>query len=434
MQEAVALKLRMEVALEHEVVFQRIIQNEAVLMAILRNMAEPRLVAFADGHVRDVPIVEENLAAVWLEQAGERIDQFALAVAVNARDADDFAAVHVEGDIVDHRLAVLLALDGQVLHRQHAFPRLERRFFHDELHLAANHHLAQFFLAGVGHIDRADVLALAQHGAAIRHGLDLVELVGDEEDGFAFFGQLLHNLHQLFDFLRREHGGRLVENEHLVVAVQHFENLGALLHAHGDILNHRVGVHLEAVALAQLHHLLTRLRLLQKAEGRGRRLHAEDDVVQHRKDVHELKVLVHHADAQCVRVVGVANLHNLPVLANFALFRLIHAEEHAHQGRFARAVFAQQRVDFALSELQGDIVVGDNPRKLLGNMQHFNDILAQSNRSFLRILYTFYYSVFCAILQKLFAFFAGGRFAGGFAPFPIRQKSGEAAAPLRPNG
>ena len=83
------------------------------------------------------------------------------------------------------------------------------------------------------------------------------------------------------------------------------------------------------------------------------------------KDVHELKVLVHHADAQCVRVVGVANLHNLPVLGDFALFRLIHAEEHAHQGRFARAVFAQQRVDFALSELQGDIVVGDNPRKLL---------------------------------------------------------------------
>ena len=35
-------------------------------------------------------------------------------------------------------------------------------------------------------------------------------------------------------------------------------------------------------------------------------------------------------------------------------------------------------MDFTLPELQGDIIVGNDARKLLGNMQHLNNILAQS--------------------------------------------------------
>ena len=211
--------------------------------------------------------------------------------------------------------------------------------------------------------------------------------MGDKQDGFALFGQFLHDFHQLFDFLRREHSGRLVEDEHLVIAVEHLENLGALLHADGDILHHRIGIDLQPIALAQLHHLFARLRLLQEAERRDRRFHAEDDVIQHGKHIHEFEVLVHHADAQRVGVVRVFDMDYLPVFADFALFRLIHAKEHAHQGGFARAVFAQQRVNLAFFELKGDIVVGDNARKLFGNAQHFDDILAQSHRPFLRILY-----------------------------------------------
>ena len=225
--------------------------------------------------------------------------------------------------------------------------------------------------------------------------------MGDEQDGLALFGQFLHDLHQLFDFLRRKHGCRFVKNEHLVITVEHFEDLGALLHADGDILNHRVGIDLQAIAFAQLHHLFARLRLLQETKRRDRRLHAEDDVIQHGENIHELEMLMHHADAQRVRVVRVFDMDDLSVFADFAFFRLIHAKEHAHQSGFARAVFAQQRVDLALFELQGNIVVGDNSRKFLGNVQHFNDILAQSHRPFLRILYRFYYSLFMQHLQRI---------------------------------
>ena len=78
-------------------------------------------------------IIEENLAAFGLHQAGERIDQFALTVAVNARDADNFAAVHVEGNVVDHGFAMLFAPDGQILHGQHAFCLLYTSDAADEL-------------------------------------------------------------------------------------------------------------------------------------------------------------------------------------------------------------------------------------------------------------------------------------------------------------
>ena len=89
----------------------------------------------------------------------------------------------------------------------------------------------------------------------------------------------------------------------------------------------------------------------------------------------ELEVLVHHADAQTVGVVGVVDLDDLAVLLDDALLRLVKAEEHAHQGRFACAVFAEQRVDLALSELQSDIIVGDNTGESLGDIKHLDCVV-----------------------------------------------------------
>ena len=368
----------MEIPLEYEVVFQCVIQNQAVLMAILRNMAQACFIALANRHMRDILIIEEYLSAVRLHQSGQRIDQLALSVAVNARDTDDFAPADIKGNVIDQRLVMLLALDRQILNRQDAFARLNRRLFHDELNFAPNHHLAQFFLAGRRHIHRADVLALAQNGAAVGNGLDFVELMRDEENGLAFLRQLLHDFHQLVDFLRRQNGSRLVKNQNLVVTIQHLEDFRPLLHADRDILHERIRIDLQPVTLAQLHDLLARLCFLQKAKRRHRRLNAENDVIQHRKDLDQLEVLMHHADAQRIGVVRVFNAYNLTIFANLALFRLIHAKEYAHQGRFARAVLAEQRMDFALPELQGDVIVGNNSRELLGNVQHLNNILAQS--------------------------------------------------------
>ncbi|MPM72753.1 hypothetical protein SDC9_119729 [bioreactor metagenome] len=170
--------------------------------------------------------------------------------------------------------------------------------------------------------------------------------MGDEENGLPLRRQIAHNPHQLVDLLRRQDGGRLVEYQDLVVPVEHFQNLGALLHTHGDVPHIGVRVHHQSVFFRQGHHLFPGLCLLQEAV--PARLHAHDNVVQHGEALHQLKMLVDHTDAQGVCVVWVLDGNLFPVHADGPLFRPVQAEQDAHQRGLSRAVFPQQRVDLSL--------------------------------------------------------------------------------------
>ena len=249
---------------------------------------------------------------------------------------------------------------------------MSRRLVDDELHGAADHHVRQLLLVRVAGVDRADALALAQDGHAVGHGHDLIELVRDEEDGLALARKLLHRGHELIDLLRGEHGGRLVEDEDFIVAIEHLEDLDALLHADGDVLDLGVEVDLQAVFFRELLDLPARFLALDEAE--LRRLGAEDNVVEHGEHVDELEVLVHHADAERGGIIGIVDLDGLAVFADLARLRLVQAEEHAHERGFSGAVFTEQGVDLALFELQGDVVVGLNTGELLGDVKHFDHI------------------------------------------------------------
>ena len=90
--------------------------------------------------------------------------------------------------------------------------------------------------------------------------------MGDEQDGLSFLGKPLHDLHQLRDFLGRQHGGGFVENQHLVFAVQHFQDFHPLLHAHGDVFHLGVQVHRQAVALGQRFDLFPGFLALHEAQ------------------------------------------------------------------------------------------------------------------------------------------------------------------------
>ena len=315
------------------------------------------------GALGDVLAVQGDLAGHQGLQAGEAVDELGLAVAVDAGDAHDLAPADLQGHVLDGVVAVGLGGHGHVLHGEDHLAGLLGLLGHVEVHVAAHHHGGQLLGGGVLGLHGADVLALAQHGAAVGHGHDLVELVGDEEDALALLGQVLHDLHELVDLLGGEHGGGLVEDQDLVVPVEHLQDLGALLHAHGDVLDEGVRVHLQAVLLGQGQDLLPGLLLLQEAVLGG--LHAHDDVVEHREALHQLEVLVHHADAQIVGVVGILDLNLFPVLFDDALLGLIQAEQDAHQRGFAGAVLAQQRVDLPFAKLQGDVVVGYDAGKRL---------------------------------------------------------------------
>ena len=339
-------ELRLEIPFQHQVVLQGIIQHQAVLVPVLGDVGHTQHVPLADGHFRDVLATHSDLAGDQRLQAGEAVDKLRLTVAVDAGDADDLAPAHLQAHVLHGIVFMYLAGHGHVLHVQHHLAGLAGLLLHVEAAVAAHHHGGQLLHAGVLRLHRADALALTQHGAAVGHGHDLVELVGDEQDGLPLGGQVLHDGHQLVDLLGCQHGGGLIEDEDLVVAVQHLQYLGALLHTHGDVLDQRVRVDLQSVLFAEGQHLLPGLLLLQETVFRG--LNAHDDVVQHGEAFHQLEMLVDHADAQGIGIVGVFDRDHRAVLFDDALLGLIQAEQYAHQRGLARAVFAQQGVDLTL--------------------------------------------------------------------------------------
>ena len=343
-----------------------------MLVPVLRDVAHAQQRPLADGGVGDVLPAEGDLAGHQGLQSRQAVDQLRLAVAVDAGDTDDLSRPDRKGDILDGVVVVELGGHRHALHHQNGILGLGRLLVDHEFHVPAHHHAGELLPAGVRDVHRADVLAFPQDRAAVRHGHDLVELVGDEQDGLALCRQILHDLHQLVDLLGCQHGCRLVKNQDLVVPVQHLQDLRPLLHAHGDILHQSVRVHLQAVLLRQGQDLFPGLLLLQEAVAAG--LHAQDDVVQDREALHQLEVLVDHADPQGVGVVGVLDLHHLAVLFDGALLRLVQAEEHAHERGLARAVLSQQGVDLSPLQLERDVVVGDDPWKAFGDVEHLDRI------------------------------------------------------------
>ena len=80
------------------------------------------------------------------------------------------------------------------------------------------------------------------------------------------------------------------------------------------------------------------------------------------------KMLEHHADAQASGLCRVAHDLRLTLPDNGAGVRLRHTVNDLHQRAFARAVLAQQRVDFSGLDGQVDSVVCQTAGVLFGDM------------------------------------------------------------------
>ena len=256
---------------------------------------------------------------------------------------------------------------------QNHLARLHGLFVDDKADVPAHHHGGKFFRRGILNIHGADVPALAKNRTPVGHLHDLCQLVGDKENTLSLPRHPLHDLHQVLNLLRRQHRGRLVKNQNLIIPVEHLQDLGPLLHTDRDILDHGIRVNAQAVLLGEGLHLFPRRVLLEDAVFGG--LDPQNNIVQNAETLHQLEVLVNHADTQRVGVVRIPDLHLPAILADLPLLRLVETEEHAHQGRFPGSVLSQQGVNLTFAQLQSDPVIGDNPRKPLGDIQHFHCVI-----------------------------------------------------------
>ena len=144
--------------------------------------------------------------------------------------------------------------------------------------------------------------AAAEHGHAIGDRLHLVELVRDEDDGLAFVRHRAQRPEERLGLLRREHGGRLVHDQHARVAIERLQDLDPLLLADRELPDLRLRVHGEAVLLAQLVDTTLGGRGAQDDAAALAPVVAEHDVLRDRERLDQPEVLVHHADPRVERV------------------------------------------------------------------------------------------------------------------------------------
>ena len=122
-----------------------------MLLPVGGDGGDAQLVQVPGGFVVGVLPVHGNGAVRRLFKAGQNLDQLRLAVAVDAGDAHDFAAAHVDRQAAQHfYLAVVAGV--QVANGENRFPGLNGRFIDSELHVASDHHAGQIVLGDVTYI------------------------------------------------------------------------------------------------------------------------------------------------------------------------------------------------------------------------------------------------------------------------------------------
>ena len=89
------------------------------------------------------------------------VNKFGLTVAVNARDTNDFARMHLKTHVLYGKFFVNLAFDAQFIDFQNDVAGDRLVLIDLKLHLATDHHFGKFFLRRVLDFDGADVLAFS---------------------------------------------------------------------------------------------------------------------------------------------------------------------------------------------------------------------------------------------------------------------------------
>ena len=198
---------------EHDVLPQRGVEHQPVALAVLRDVAEAPLATVAGADAGDVLAHRGGWnPAVGTSSAEDDVDQLVLAVALDAGDADDLAAVDLQVDVLEDVTARLRRATRRRTSRATTSPG------------------GTVFVSGEGSslptISSASWRAVTSFGStsatvrparmtvmASATAQHLVELVGDEDDGDAAGDELAQRHEQLVDLLGHEHGGRLVEDD-----------------------------------------------------------------------------------------------------------------------------------------------------------------------------------------------------------------------------
>ena len=300
-----------------------------------------------------------------MSEARDGFEQFLLAGAGDAGDAEDLSAVRDKAYVFEFRdpfaVAASKACDGQT-----GFGIDRIRPVDVQGNGAADHHFGQLLGIGLGSAHRTDVLSFAQYGHDVGDRHDFVEFVRDQDDGLAVLLHRLQDAEQLFRLLGRQDGRGFVQDQDVGAAVQHLDDLDRLLFRDGHVVDLLVRIDVEAVLFGDRPYAVGDLLQIVLAV-----FDAQRHVLRGREHVDQFEVLVDHADAVRVGVLGVADGDLLAVHEDLSFVGIVDAGQHVHERRLAGAVFAQQRHDNAVVHVKIDFIVGNDATETLRDVFQF---------------------------------------------------------------
>ena len=189
--------------------------------------------------------------------------------------------------------------------------------------------------------------------------------------------QLRDDLEQLLRFSLGERARRLVEDQHAHVARKGAGDFDHLLLSHAQIPHPGLRPNPQADPLQELGRAAPDGGPVNPpTPTRPRRQVAEEDVLTHTEGIDEAQLLVDGDDAQVLRRARVLDGHRLAIDANGAPIGAVSPGEDLHQRRFSGAILADDRVNFAWSYCQRDIVQGMNAWKTLIDVFGLQDRLS----------------------------------------------------------
>ncbi|MNU94852.1 hypothetical protein D3C71_848450 [compost metagenome] len=310
--------------------------------------------------------VDAQRAPVGLLQAKQQTRQLGAARAQQPRQAHHLARADLQVQRLQLRvLPQALGLQQRGLSAVHGgrWCGLLRRCGQ----VAAQHGCDQCLWAQVLRQPLAHPAAVAQHGDAVGHGIDLVQEMRHEHDGQPLAAQAPQHLEELLHLVVVQAGGGLIEDEHARLNAQRAGNGDQLLHGHRVVRQQARHVDLQADACHQLTRTLVQRgpvdakALCQSAA----RVAARKDVLGHREVGAEVDLLVHGADAQALRRQRRVGPHGFTAQLHLAAAGLQHTRQHLDQRGLARTVLPHQRMDLAGVEVELHITQHGDARKLL---------------------------------------------------------------------
>jgi hypothetical protein len=208
-----------------------------------------------------------------------------------------------------------------------------------------------------------------QHGDPVTDLPDLLQPVGDVDDGDALGGEVADHPEEPFDLLVVQHGRRLVHDDQPGVLGQRPGHAHHLLGGRGQLPDLDGGADLR---VAQPGHQRRggAVVLRRPAEPGAGALPAEEHVVGHAEAGDQVELLVDRRDAQRDGRLGIGEPHRLALPGDQPLVGLVGAGQDLDQGRLAGAVLPEQAVHLARPHVEVDPAEGPDAGELLDDAAH----------------------------------------------------------------